>query len=124
MIDDELFFQDIPYDQKTAWLDLGRVSRTFDEPGIGAGQLIICQVTARDLQYDAAQGGYVYVEGENVPGSWTTGYDVSVGIGLSALTQGGIKFALPSNVSRYVRFSLGLANPTAGVYTVKFILED
>jgi hypothetical protein len=124
MIDNELFFQDIPYDQKTEWVDLGAVRRRLDQPGIGSGQLLISHITARGLEYDEAQGAYLYVEGENVPGAWTSGFDLSVGIGLTALLHGGIKFALPSNVSRYVRFNLGLANPTAGVYTIKFILED
>ena len=123
MIDQEVLFEKVPYDQHTDWLDLAGYGWEPNQPGVGRGKLITFIIRSDDLEYDPATPGYyLAVLGEMTPGEYVGGHDLSVGIGEQALWARGIKFTLPSNVSRYVRFALHGAY-LSGTYTIFAVLE-
>ena len=123
MIDQEVLFEKVPYDQHIDWLDLAQYGWEPSQPGIGRGKLITFLIQSDDLEFDpATPGWYVNVHGEMVPGEYVSGHELSVGIGEQALWARGIKFALPSNVDRYIRFTL-LGAYLSGTYTVYAVLE-
>ena len=123
MIDQEVLFERTPYDQNTDWFDLAEYGWEPGTPGVGRGKLITFIFQSDDLEPDLATPGYyINVLGENNPGDYVSGHEISVGIGEQAAREKGIKFTLPSNVTRYIRFRLQGAF-LSGTYTVYAVLE-
>ena len=121
MIDQEILFEDIPFDQETEVLDLSGYSWEPGTPGVGRGKLITFVTQGENLVFGSTVGWYLEVL-DSPDGVTFTGHAVSIGIGLEAMLSKGIKFTLPSNVSRYIKMRL-VGDITAGTYTVYAIME-
>ncbi len=123
MIDQEVLVEDQSVLVRSDWLDLSGFD-WGEAPGVGRGKLITFMVIGHGIEFSASPGGaYLDVEGAMDPADYVSGYDVSIGIGEMAINDKGIKFTVPSNVSRYIRFHMHGGNVTTGAYTVYAILE-
>lgn len=80
----------------------------------GPGKPILCYMTGKNLA--GAGPFYLTVFGDaNIDGNFTL-TDMTITIGPQAANAGGVTFALPSNVSNFVKF--GLSGFTAGTFDV------
>ncbi len=122
MIDNELFEVEIPHDGMSEWIDIGERDWAIDQPGIGRGKLITFSVRGDGVQFGATPGWYFDIHDANNPSDYTSGYVESVGIGSIAMKSRGIKFTLPTNVMRYIRFA-PRGDFTGGTFTVYAVLE-
>jgi len=120
MIDNELLFQDIPYDQVTPAIDLAQEGYQIQPVGPGRGKLITFIITGLGLTFTGTE---IYLIAEDSLDGINWGNMLRIGVGVQALANRGIKFALPSNASRFIRFSLSNAF-TAGTYTIKAVLDE
>jgi len=121
MLDQEVLFEDIPYDQETPVLDLAGYDWVVGSPGVGRGKLITMLVQGAGLEFGPTVGWYLEIQ-DSPDGATFSGHTVSIGIGTNAITAKGIKFTLPSNVSRYIKARL-VGDITGGAYTLFAVLE-
>ena len=87
-------------------------------PGPGQGELITIYFTGKNLT--TSGGVYIAIDGSMNDADW--GEDMTVGIGVQAAQDEGVTFALPSNVSRYIK--LRVTGLTAGTMTAGIVLNS
>ena len=120
MVDNELIVQDVPYDQISDPLDVAEYLQPYQDITFYNSNLIEFVFTAQGLVLDGTAGWYLIVEEASalVNPSWDE--LMRVGIGAHAMLVKGMKFALPSNSNRVIRFRLE-GSFTGGTFTVKAV---
>ena len=90
-------------------------------PGIGEGEPIQCFLNGSGLNPDGVGPYQLAVYGDAaIDGNYTV-EDMIITIGAVAINAGGLHFALPSNVSPFVK--VGLNGFDAGTYSVRVVLK-
>jgi len=121
MVDNEVLFEDVPYDQETPVLDLSGYSKIPGAPGYGRGNLITFRLD-NNLTWDTSggfTGAHLYVYGSPDGIDFGLGYDMSIGIGPNAGVYKGMHFTLPDNTYRYIKFAIEGAEIIGGTYTIR-----
>ena len=89
-------------------------------PPIGEGEPIQCFLSGKGLVAGVAPFELVIYGDNAIDGNFTVA-DMTITIGAVAINSGGLHFALPSNVSPFIK--AGLTGFTAGTYSVRVVLK-
>ena len=114
MVDNNLLFEDIPYDQPTPVFDVSGYTKIIPAAQYARGNCISFTLTAQ-LEWSGDPHTGTYLDVMTEAGNWL---ECSFGIGSKAIVGKGIHFTLPSNVDRFLYFQLRGNELVGGTYTI------
>ncbi len=83
------------------------------------GKILPVFFTGKNL---AGSDPYTVLLEDSLDGTTWTSVSMEIGVGLQSISDHGLTFALPSNVSRFVRLSI--AGFTAGTFTAGIVMDS